>query len=707
HTTDLPAPTHIGVVAVLRGGPGIPVLQAGDVFAGYAIERVLGSGGMGAVYLARHPRMNRHVALKVLNEGFAADPKVRMAFDREAALAVELDHPNIIPVYDRSGPDDPALWLAMRHIDGGDATTLLATAVGGLPAEQAIRLITDAAHALDYAHGRGVLHRDVKPANLLIEQDLRVGERALLTDFGIARTLNDTTTHSGVVATLAYTAPERFTDRLPTDHRADIYSLGCTFYQLLTGEPPFPRNDQAAVIAAHLGHPAPLTSSRRPDLPRGLDAVITTSLAKDPANRYQTCADLAEAAQRALGIRVATSAMRRAAAEPDDPPQHGLPPLLTTAPPRPPVSPATKPAVAKPVPGGRRISRRQLLIGGAIAVPVTAAAAGVALAVTQLGSGSGSKNSGAPSAVSLDGVLTGHIEAVKSVAFSPDGSLLASGSLDRTAQLWDVHSRKPDGPALEAGHAVHALAFSPDGSLLATAGGAKGDWATQLWDVRARQPDGESLDPGSCTGIGATAFSPDGTLLAVGRSVSGGSGAQLWNVRTRQLDSRQIDSGGQTAALAFSPDGSLLATSQGSGTDTRVRLWNTASRQSVPGDLVSHVDQVVSIAFSPDGTLLATGSRDTSIGLWDARSHLHIAQLVGHVGAVLSIAFSPDGTLLTSGGADRTVRLWNVHSRSQIGTPNAGHTDQISSVRFSPDGTLIATASLDRTIRLWRVNPPH
>ncbi|MEV0251214.1 protein kinase [Nocardia sp. NPDC050712] len=274
-------------------------LQPGDRFAGFTIERKLGAGGMGTVYLAVHPRLRRKVALKVLANAFVADPKTRAAFDREARVAAGLDHPNIVAVYDRSAADDPDLWLTMRYIDGGDASVLLDTHPAGLDPARAVRLLTGAAHALDYAHAQGVLHRDVKPANLLIEHSPGQGERAVLTDFGIARTLDDTVTLSGIAATFAYAAPERFTDAA-ADHRADIYSLGCTLFQLLTGKTPFPRKDQAAVIGAHLSAPPPAPREQRPELPAELDAVIATALAKSPQDRFATCTELAEAAARAL-----------------------------------------------------------------------------------------------------------------------------------------------------------------------------------------------------------------------------------------------------------------------------------------------------------------------------------------------------------------------------------------------------------------------
>ncbi|WP_460718319.1 serine/threonine-protein kinase [Nocardia heshunensis] len=279
-------------------------LDPGADFAGFGIERVLGAGGMGVVYLARHPRLDRHVALKVfggagVGPAMSLDSPGRARFDREAALAARLEHPDIVPIYDRSAPGDEIPWLCMRYISGGDIAALLSSAGGRLHAPDAVRLITDAGHALDYAHRHGVLHRDVKPANILVDVSDRDGGRAVLTDFGIARAFDDTLTLTGTTATVAYAAPERFGEA-PADHRADIYSLGCTFYEILTGSRPFPRSDHAAVISAHLTAPPPRPTDLVPDLPPALDEVIATALAKLPGDRYPDCSALAEAAHLAL-----------------------------------------------------------------------------------------------------------------------------------------------------------------------------------------------------------------------------------------------------------------------------------------------------------------------------------------------------------------------------------------------------------------------
>ena len=284
-------------------------LLPGTSVGGYRITAILGVGGMGAVYLARHPRQEADVALKVLHESYALDMKVRRAFDREAELAARLTHPNIVAVQDRNAPGDTHLWLTMRPVRGGDLAGLLQASPGGLAPERAVALITDIARALDYAHSPGVLHRDVKPGNILVERGPQ-GEAGVLTDFGIARALDATLTVTAILATFAYAAPERFAGHHTADHRADVYSLGCTLFETLTGSRPFPGADPAAIIGAHLSSPPPSPRALRPSLPEDLDAVIATALAKRPGDRYGSCAELAEAAARAIRPRATVRAAR-------------------------------------------------------------------------------------------------------------------------------------------------------------------------------------------------------------------------------------------------------------------------------------------------------------------------------------------------------------------------------------------------------------
>lgn len=276
------------------------MLTAGSVVAGYRIERELGTGGMGAVYLATNPTLPRYDALKVLSAELSRDPDFRARFIREADVAAALEHPQIVSVYNRGHTDDGQLWIAMQFVDGTDADGALRA--GAMTPQRAVHIITEVAEALDFAHAHNVVHRDVKPANFLLSGTIGAGERVLLGDFGIARALDDVglTATGSVMATVAYAAPEVLSG-LRFDGRADIYSLGCTLFRLLTGKTPFSgANGAAAVMLAHLQRPPPRVTDLIPTLPAALDHVIATAMAKDPAARFGSAAALAAAATAAL-----------------------------------------------------------------------------------------------------------------------------------------------------------------------------------------------------------------------------------------------------------------------------------------------------------------------------------------------------------------------------------------------------------------------
>ena len=270
-------------------------LKEGDVFAGYTIVRLLGAGGMGEVYLARHPRLPRQDALKILPAHLTADDEYRQRFSREADLAAGLSHPNIVGIHDR-GEFEGQLWLSMEYVQGTDAACLLKSRYRiGMPQEQVLEIVTPVADALDYAHSRGLLHRDVKPANILLD-DSGTRRRVKLADFGIARQLGDIsglTATNMMVGTTAYCAPEQL-QGLHLDGRADEYALGCTAFHLFTGSAPFEHSNPAVVITQHLSAPRPQVADRRPEL-AGLNEVLARAIAKDPADRYQTCSEFAAA----------------------------------------------------------------------------------------------------------------------------------------------------------------------------------------------------------------------------------------------------------------------------------------------------------------------------------------------------------------------------------------------------------------------------
>lgn len=278
-------------------------LASGAVFAGYTIVRLVGAGGMGEVYLATHPRLPRRDALKVLTPGVSADPEFHDRFIREADLAASLAHPHIVHVNDR-GDFNGQLWIAMQYVDGTDTEQLMRDRYpAGVPADEVVTIITAVAGALDYAHQQGLLHRDVKPANILLTHPDDDGERQVfLADFGIARELVDPrglTATNLTVGTVAYAAPEQLMGS-DLDGRADEYALAATAFHLLTGAPLFQQSNPVAVISQHLTAAPPKLSEKRPEL-SALNDVMATALAKTPADRFATCRQFAAALRQATG----------------------------------------------------------------------------------------------------------------------------------------------------------------------------------------------------------------------------------------------------------------------------------------------------------------------------------------------------------------------------------------------------------------------
>jgi len=279
----------------------------GGKFLEYHIEEPIGQGGMGVVYLAQNLRLRRRVALKLMAPELAGDERYRARFERESQLAMSLEHPNVVPIHD-AGEAEGHLYLAMRRVDGSDLGALLRRE-GALTAGRALAIVSQVANALDAAHERGLVHRDVKPSNVLLDGN----EHVYLADFGLTRRLTDQAALRGDLLSLgtpAYLAPEQI-DGGQVDGRADVYSLGCLLYECLTGEPPFPTGSRLAVAWAHLEQEPPRVTERNPALRSAIDAVIGKAMAKRPEDRYQTCSELVGAATAALGLRRRATRHRR------------------------------------------------------------------------------------------------------------------------------------------------------------------------------------------------------------------------------------------------------------------------------------------------------------------------------------------------------------------------------------------------------------
>jgi serine/threonine-protein kinase len=276
-------------------------LRAGSLVAGYRLEAQVGTGGMAVVFRARDERLGRQVALKILAPGLAADPAFRRRFIAESRAAALVDDPHIIPIYE-AGEFGGALFIAMRFVAGGDLRQVL-DREGALPPGRAAWFVSPVASALDAAHGVGLVHRDVKPGNILVDSRPGRPDHVYLSDFGIVKgAVSGTLTGVGsYLGTPDYMAPEQISGRA-VDGRTDQYSLACVTVQLLTGAVPFKRDQLPAVIYAHLSAPPPSLASRRPDLPAAVDQVVAKGMAKTPEKRYESCGDFADALREALGL---------------------------------------------------------------------------------------------------------------------------------------------------------------------------------------------------------------------------------------------------------------------------------------------------------------------------------------------------------------------------------------------------------------------
>jgi predicted Ser/Thr protein kinase len=362
-------------------------LAVGSEIAGYRIEGVLGRGGMGVVYRATQRRLDRAVALKLIAPAFAQDPAFRERFERESRIAASIEHPNVIPVHE-AGEHDGLLFISMRFVDGTDLRALLGSE-GRLEAARAAALVAQVAAALDAAHARGLVHRDVKPANVLVAGE----DHAYLTDFGLSKHATSAAGLTGTgqfVGTLDYIAPEQL-EGGRVDARADVYALGCVLFEALTGQVPFPRDSDPAKLWAHMNEPPPRPTEVEPDVPSRFEDVIARALAKHPDDRYASAGDLGRAVLAAVEGRDASEPERMVATGEAAPSGTAAaatrvsPPAVTEGAPRPPA-------------GSRRLAL--------VAVLAAVAAAAITAGVIALAGGGDDEPSSPASATAEPGALT-------------------------------------------------------------------------------------------------------------------------------------------------------------------------------------------------------------------------------------------------------------------------------------------------------------
>ena len=611
-------------------------LSPGDPVGNYVVTRQIGQGGMGVVYEAEDPLLRRSVAVKVLRSATVADEPAAELFLAEARAAARLHHPNVVTIHeiDRHGG---GYVLVMELVPGGSAQDRLRTS-GPFPWLEATRLAADICRGLVAAHAAGVVHLDVKSASLPTPAGVQV------------------------CGTPAFMSPEQCRGEV-VDPRTDVYSLGATYFTLLTGAPPYPSETDVEMMLAHCTSPVPDPQRRDSTLPAGCAAIVAKAMAKEPADRFTT-ADMLIALE-----------------------------ALTPPPAAPPAKPAERPREVRRPP-----LRRAFLLVGLVIAAVT-----VAVFVRGRGDRPDDAGPSAPvpvAAPTRDRLAESVIDAggeVEAAAFTHDDGLLVwvtSGTNTNGIRQLDTRTGRQSFAALP--HRVYCLALSPDGR---TAVVGTSDSRIQLFDTSNGLTERPSIvSPGGS--LRSVAISPDGQWLAAGLVALPGETATLrvWRWGTNEQPVELTGHARGVGGVAFSPDGKTLASA---GHDGNLILRDTttwAVRHTLPLD----GGEGWALVYSADGSWLAAAVYGEKLGVpvWDATRGERVLTFRDHSAQVASVAFAPTGTLVASGGTDG-IRLWDRGTGKQLGALITDHNAGVlRGLAFSRDGTVLVTGASDRKLRV-------
>jgi eukaryotic-like serine/threonine-protein kinase len=616
--------------------------------AHFDVMRLIGRGGMGLVLEAFDSRLQRNVALKVLDPALADDEVARARFCREARAAASITHENVVAVHQVEKFDDGKLAYMVMQLVAGESLEQRLARDQRLPLREIVRIGMQAAHGLAAAHAQGLIHRDVKPGNILLEPP---HDRVKLTDFGLARVADDVKlTQTGFVSgTPLYMAPEQARGEEP-DPRSDLFSLGAILYEMCAGRPPFLGNSALAILRQITEIKQPPLRQLNPQAPEWLAETIDRLLAKKPDDRFQSAAHLAELLEFQWALMKTSS--------------------------------EDVPTVCAQEERRRTVRNRWIAAGIGAAFLLVGLLAGI-----WFNRAGGSAGPSVVSSAEPTAVLTAKAGAVWSVSFDAAGDTVAMAVEDGSVRLWDLPTKSTK--ATLGGHrgTVWVSLFSPSGRRLMTAGN---DSLIKLWDPAAPGAPVATLQHGH-TARGAAFSRDEQTLFAADE----GGVIRAWNLETSQPIA-EAEQPGTVYAVALSPDGATLATA---GSDKTVRLWNAKTlSQKLP--LEGHDGPIYGLSFHPAGGRLASVGWDKTVRIWDAASGSLVKSWEAHAGDVWSVAYSSDGAKLVTGGTDGAVKLWNAETGALRAT-YLGHPSAVHTVAFNRIGTQIASGGRDGAVRIW------
>ena len=618
----------------------------------FDVMRVVGRGGMGVVLEAFDSRLHRHVAVKVLDPELVGDEISRQRFCREARAAASITHENVVAVHQVEKSGDGTLpygtlpYMVMQLVVGESLEERLERQ-SPLPVREIVRIGMQAAHGLEAAHAQGLIHRDIKPGNILLESP---HDRVKLTDFGLARATQDVKlTQSGFVSgTPLYMAPEQVMGQ-EADQRSDLFSLGAVLYEMCAGRPPFTADSALLVLRQVVEEKHRPLRELNPLIPDWLSLTIDRLLAKKPADRIPSAAQLAELLDYEWALMKTSS--------------------------------EDVPTVCQ-VEAKKRAKRNRWIAG---VVGVTFLGLGL-FGGTFLARDDRPIDAAVSSAEPI-ATLKANAGTVWSVAFDPASELVAMAVEDGSVRLWDLPTTNVKTTFEAHRGIVWGTQFSRSGELFATAGD---DGLVKLWSPSQPAALKTFKHPNAVRGLALA--HDDQTLFAGSRDGT----LRVWSIDADEplLEAQQP---GAIYAVAISPDDGTLATA---GSEKIVRLWNANTlTQKIP--LEGHTGPVNSLSFNHDGKRLASAGWDRTVRIWDVASGQLVKSWPGHDGDIWAIAYSPDGSKLATGGLDGAVKLWNADTGELLAT-YLGH-KVVHVLAFNRDGTRLASGGRDGAVRIWRI----